>query len=141
MVQAMRQALKISNDESEQMRGTLAGLHPLLADAFPSVARLKRFLAEPTASLSRKLMAGLAAMDIQRERIETLERELSVLERTEFAPTPFINGDLLADHGLKPGPIFKRILEAVYDAQLEVRVNNRDEAIEMALRMAREGNA
>ncbi|HEY2588139.1 MAG TPA: hypothetical protein VGI81_20515 [Tepidisphaeraceae bacterium] len=139
VVQAMRQALKISNDESEQLRGTLAGLAPLFAQTFPGVARLKRFLAEPTAALSRKLMAGLAARRIQRERIEHLERELSQLERTEFAPTPFVNGDLLTERGLKPGPMFRRILEGVYDAQLEGRVNNRDEAVEMALRVAREG--
>jgi hypothetical protein len=135
-VHAMRQALKISNDESDSMRGTLAGLHPLLADEYPSVARLKRFLAEPTAGLSRKLMDALTTRGIHRERIERLQRDLSQLAQTEFAPIPFINGDLLTQHGLKPGPLFKRILEAVYDAQLEGRVNSRDEALAMALRQA-----
>lgn len=136
-VQAMRQALKISNDESEAMRGTLAGLHLLLAlDDYPPVARLKRFLAEPTAGLSRKLMDALAACGIHHERIERLQRNLSQLAQTEFAPIPFINGDLLTEHGLKPGPLFKRILEAVYDAQLEGRVNSRAEALAMALHLA-----
>jgi poly(A) polymerase len=138
MVQAMRQALKISNDESEQMRGVLAGLDPLLAETFPDVARLKRFLAEPTSALSRQFMAALAASGIQRERIKRLDDELSQHERTEFAPTPFINGDLLTERGLKPGPMFKQILDAVYDAQLEGGVKDRDEAMEMALRLARE---
>lgn len=139
MVQAMRQSLKISNEESEQMRGTLAGLEPLLADATPGVARLKRFLAEPTAALSRKLMAALAARGIHVERIQTLERELSQLEKTEFAPVPLINGDLLTSHGLKPGPLFKRILDAVYDAQLEGRVSTQEEALNLAMEMAKTG--
>jgi poly(A) polymerase len=135
-VQAMRQALRISNEESEQMRGTLAGLEPLLADAAPGVARLKRFLAEPTAALSRKLMAALAAMGLHVNRIQALERELAVLERTEFAPTPLLNGDMLTSHGLKPGPLFKRILDAVYDAQLEGQVSSQDQGLKMAFRLA-----
>lgn len=135
-VHAMRQALKISNEESESMRGTLAGLGPLLADDYPPVARLKRFLAEPTAGLSRKLLDALAICGVHRERIERLQRDLSELAQTDFAPTPFINGDLLNQHGLKPGPVFKRILEAVYDAQLEGRVHSHDEALAMGLRLA-----
>lgn len=131
-VRAMRQALKISNDETEQLRGTLAGVAPLVGDAFPRVAVMKRFLAEPTAGLSRKLMAGLAALGIDADRIAALERELAVLERTEFAPTPLIDGDLLTGMGLTPGPIFKRILNEVYDAQLEGRVGTREQAVAMA---------
>jgi poly(A) polymerase len=137
MVQAMRQALKISNDESEQMRGTLASLEPLLADAPPGVARLKRFLAEPTAELSRKLMAALASRQLHPERIQLIERELSQLQQTEFAPIPLINGDLLTAHGLKPGPLFKRILDVVYDAQLEERISSVEEGLELAMAMAR----
>jgi poly(A) polymerase len=136
MVQAMRQSLKISNDESEQMRGILGGLEPLLTDPMPGVAPLKRFLAEPTAELSRKLMAALAARGMYVERIQAVERELSALEKTEFAPIPLINGDLLTAHGLKPGPSFKRILDAVYDAQLEGRINTQEEALKLALEMA-----
>lgn len=140
MVQAMRQSLRISNDESEQMRGILAGLEPLLADAMPGVARLKRFLAEPTAALSRKLMSTLATRGMFVERIQIVEAELFELEKTEFAPDPLINGDLLTSHGLKPGPAFKRILDAVYDAQLEGRVSTQEEALKLALEMAKEGD-
>jgi hypothetical protein len=54
-------ALRLSNDECEAIDGTLTGLHPLTADAPPSVAALKRFLARPTADASRKLLAAMAA--------------------------------------------------------------------------------
>lgn len=136
MVQAMRQALKISNGESEQMRGTMAGLEPLLADTPPGLARLKRFLAEPTASLSRKLMNGLAANGIHSERSHSVERELTRFERTEFAPEPLINGDLLTARGLRPGPMFKRILDDVYDAQLEGRIHTAEEGLRLAMEWA-----
>src|SRR5438067_3299533 len=59
LVQAMRRALKISNEESDQMQGTLEGLAPLVRDEPPGVATLKRFLARPTAPLSRELLAAL----------------------------------------------------------------------------------
>ena len=35
-----------------------------------------------------------------------------------------------------PGPAFKRILDAVYDAQLEGEVTSKDGAMEMAMRIA-----
>jgi poly(A) polymerase len=138
-VRVMRQALKISNEESEQIRGTLAGIDPLLHDDFPRVATLKRFLAEPTASLSRHLMQALAAQGHQIDRIAALERDLQQLEKTEFAPTPLITGDDLTAQGLQPGPLFKRILTEVYDAQLESRISTRDQAIILAMSIAKSG--
>ena len=136
-VRVMRQALKISNEESEQLRGTLTGIDPLLRDDFPRVATLKRYLAEPTSPLSRHLMQALAAQGHQADRIADLERELQQLEKAEFAPTPLITGDDLTAHGLQPGPLFKRILTDVYDAQLEGRITTRDQAISCALSIAR----
>jgi poly(A) polymerase len=139
VVRAMRQALRISNEESEQMRGTLSALEPLLADDPPGVARLKRFLAEPTAELSRALLEAIAASGLFVEQMNRLRTELSELEKTEFAPPPLLNGDVLTQLGLTPGPIFKRILDAVYDAQLEERVRTPEEAQQLALRLAKGG--
>ena len=135
-VHAMRQALKISTDESEQMHGTLAALGPLLADAPPGVARMKRFLAEPTSPLSRQLLEALDAVAIQCHRIAWLRGRLADLEKTDIAPAPLIDGEVLISLGLTPGPIFKRVLEAIYDAQLEGTVREKEEAIALALRLA-----
>jgi len=140
-VHAMRQGLKVSNEESEQMRGTLAGVAPLLADQPPGVALLKRFLAEPTANLSRALLDAQHAVGVETQRIDWLRKELDALERTDFAPPPLINGDILTGLGLVPGPLFKKILDEVYDAQLEGRVGTREEAERMALDLARSAGA
>jgi poly(A) polymerase len=118
------------------MEGTLYGLGLLLANALPPVAALKRFLARPTAPLSRALFValppGLA------EHREKLERSLAELEQTEYAPAPLITGDNLTAAGLTPGPAFKRVLDAVYDAQLESRVTTREQALKLALELARQ---
>jgi len=57
--------------------------------------------------------------------------------REEVRPPPLVSGNDLIAMGLKPGPAFKEILEAVYDAQLEKRVRTKDEAMEAARRAAR----
>ncbi len=135
-VHAMRQALRISNDEMDEMQQTLDGIEPLLRDEPSRVAAMKRFLARATSPQSRALMDALRAVGIEPERIDWLKGELSRLEKEDVAPPPLITGDDLTAAGLTPGPAFKRILDTVYDAQLEGRVTMRDEAMAMAMAMA-----
>jgi hypothetical protein len=47
-------------------------------------------------------------------------------------PEPWVTGDDLIAMGTTPGPRFKVILDRVYDAQLEGRVQNQGEALELA---------
>jgi hypothetical protein len=135
MVQAMRRALKISNEESDEMQGTLEGLAPLLADEPPSVATIKRFLSRPTAEASVDLMDAVAG-ELQAERIAFLRQSFEELKGTETAPPPLITGDDLTAAGLKPGPVFKRVLDAVYDAQLEGRVGTKEQAMALGMELA-----
>lgn len=134
-VRAMRQGLKISNDESDELEGTLNGVAAMLAEPEPGVAGKKRFLATPTAPQARTLLTALARVGISVDRVEKVQRELSELAAGEFAPTPLITGDDLTAAGAIPGPAFKRALDAAYDAQLEGRIATRDQALAMALAM------
>jgi poly(A) polymerase len=138
LVQSLRQSLKISNEESDDVLGALEGLSPLLRDDRPRIATLKRFLARPTADLSRTLLRALGKTVLRSARISELEHQLAELEQTDFAPLPLITGDDLTASGLSPGPLFKKILDAVYDAQLEQLVQTRDEAMELARNRAGE---
>jgi poly(A) polymerase len=79
IVRGLRQALRISNDEAEDLGGALDGLRLLLDREAHTVAALKRFLARPTSRLSRDLLAA-----VQQE--DRVERRLRDLERTDFAP-------------------------------------------------------
>jgi poly(A) polymerase len=134
-VKGVRHALRVSNDESDQMEGTLHGLELLLGNASPTIPALKRFLARPTAALTRALLAALPS-ELPGRRAN-LERQLAELEQTDFAPPPLISGDDLTAAGLTPGPLFKRVLDQVYDAQLEGRVATKEQAMNLALELAR----
>ncbi len=138
MVQALRQSLKISNEESADMEESLEGVFMMLQDERPRLALKKRFLARPTALGSWALLRALSEAGYQRDRIAELEPELLELEQTAYAPLPFITGDDLVAAGLHPGPPFKRILDAVYDAQLEDQLSDRDAAMAMAMQLAAE---
>jgi poly(A) polymerase len=129
---AMREALKISNEELDAMVGILDPLETLLGDPEPGIAAKMRFLARPTASQSRALLRAIAALGSHAQRVAKLEADFEELLKVEVAPAPLITGDDLVAEGFRPGPVFRRILDAVYDAQLEGRVRTRQEAIETA---------
>jgi poly(A) polymerase len=134
---AMRQALKISNDEYAAMIGALSFGH-LIGETMPGIATIRRFLAGPFSSDARLLMAALAKCGIQRERIEDVLTRFHEFDGADIAPPPLVTGDDLTDAGLKPGPRFKVALDRTYDAQLEGRVATRKEAVEMAIGIAKE---
>lgn len=48
----------------------------------------------------------------------------------EIRPEPIIRGQNLIDLGFKPGPLFKEILTAVEDAQLEGDITDKEKALE-----------
>lgn len=52
-------------------------------------------------------------------------------------PPRLVTGHDLIALGLRPGPAFRDILEAVYNAQLEGQVRTREEALELAARTAK----
>jgi poly(A) polymerase len=132
---AMRQTLRYSNDESDALVGSL-DLGLLLQDALPSVAMLRRFLARAHAPAARMMLRALASVGQQAARIAWLEPTLERLARLEIGPDPLVSGDDLIAAGLSPGRQFKRILDEVYDAQLEDRVQTREQAMQLALSLA-----
>ena len=135
---ALRNGLRISNDESAAVAATM-NLWPLLQDAVPTVALMKRFLAGDHAADARVLLASLS-FDPWRERIAWLGGRLDSLSSEDVAPPPLVTGDDLIAAGLPPGPAFKRVLEAAYDEQLEGRLTDaaaaRAWAIQEAARLA-----
>jgi poly(A) polymerase len=136
--QALRTALRISNQESDEVEAVL-DLEALLAVEPPRTSTMKRFLAGPHSRPARLLLAALRASEpSMNSRIQWLETRFAELERQDVAPPPLVTGDDLIAHGLKPGKLFKRVLDDIYDAQLEDRVNTTQEALELAMRIARE---
>jgi len=54
---------------------------------------------------------------------------LTHLKSEEIRPVPLISGDDLIALGYRPGPIFKEILKAVEDAQLDLAIQDRAQAV------------
>jgi poly(A) polymerase len=136
-VNACRTGLKISNEESDLMAGC-TGLSALLVDAQPRVATMKRFLAEPFAADARRMLGAIGErVERYSSRVAWLEREFERLSRDNVSPPPFVTGDDLVANGLKPGRLFKRVLDAVYDAQLEDRVRTKAQAMQYAMEIAK----
>ena len=140
-VRAMRQALRISNEEAHEMSQVLETIAPLLADAPPTLAIKKRFLAESYWPGALNLMEAIASIGERAERILPMYVELMQLSATDHSPPPLVTGDDLVARGLKPGPAFKRALDFVYDEQLEGRVTTREHALELGERKVREFEA
>jgi poly(A) polymerase len=138
MVKSARQALRLSNEDSDEMENTLRGVWQLMTDVDPTVATLKRFLSEPTSSSSRAIWDILPLPPAESEKRARMMADLTEMAKSEVAPPPLITGDDLTAAGLKPGKLFKTVLDDVYDAQLEGRVHSKQEALALALRVASE---
>jgi poly(A) polymerase len=67
---------------------------------------------------------NLSLYEFAKERYEAAEP-------TQIRPTPLITGEDLIALGYLPGPDFRRMLNLVEDAQLEGRVQSREEALQM----------
>src|SRR5881398_766764 len=95
------------------------------------VAKLKRFMARPTFN---------EELELHRVDCESSHGMLDnygflLRKREEFAnepiiPPPLVRGDDLIALGLKPGPKFGEILEAVETRQLEESLRTREEALD-----------
>lgn len=130
----LRRALCLSNDETTSFRATLEG-----------VARLEgRWLTEGVAAQKRAAAAEWfrPALDILGARspaflspIRSRVAELAA-SASGIAPAPLVTGDDLIAAGLVPGPMYKRTLDAVYDAQLEGGVSTREAALALAIRLS-----
>src|SRR5213082_2815394 len=95
------------------------------------VAKLKRFMARPTFEDELELHR----VDCEGSHRMLDNYEFLLRKREEFAnepiiPPPLVRGDDLIALGLKPGPKFGEILEAVETQQLEGNLRTREEAIE-----------
>jgi len=135
-VRALRQALKISNQTADQVDFILSSAGELLAEAPPSLAQLKRFYARGESAEAILLLEALARLGIEPGRVSWLNDQFAALAGVDCAPPPLLTGDDLLAAGLAAGPLFKRLLHEVYDAQLENRIHSRAEALQLALSLA-----
>lgn len=134
--------LRLSNSEIGLMVWLAEHRDDLGAIRHRTLWFLKRLCAHPAIgdllSVERALRAA-AGKNLA--DVEYAERFLTATPREVIDPPPLITGGDLIALGLKPGPEFKRILDAVRNAQLDGTISTREEAIELARRLHSEGGA
>jgi poly(A) polymerase len=99
--------------------------------------RVKQLLIEPGI---HELLALYRAVALAEGRgidpVEYCQKLLRDWTQQDLNPAPFITGQDLIDLGLKPGPRFKEILDAVRDAQLDGVIHSKEEAMELVRQLA-----
>jgi poly(A) polymerase len=124
--------LKLSNAERERIEW-LVEKHQYLSDA-PQMrpSKLKTILAHPgIGELLALHRADALATGRGLEHVEFCEQKLREWSEAELNPPPLLTGDDLEKRGLKPGPIFKRLLDAVREAQLDGTITTSDEGMQL----------
>ncbi len=130
--------LKLSNAERERVVW-LVEKHQYLADARQMRAsKLKPVLADPgIGELLALHRADARASGKSVDHVEYCEFLLREWPAEELQPPPLLDGHDLARRGLRPGPLFKELLDAVREAQLDGTVRTKAEAWELVERMIR----
>ncbi len=132
-----RRALCLSNDEAQRLQDMLHALDRFGRETndFTTlpVANQKRAFAHPSAEDAELLLAvqnpdKYAALLDLRARLAA--------SPSGIAPDPLVDGSDLIEMGYSPGPGFKPLLAAIYDAQLEDRVADRHQALSLARSLA-----
>ncbi len=125
-------ALLLSNADQDALCRTLV-IHETLTGTWAGsgIASQKRGAARP--EFEQALMILEAA---DPDAAGGVRRRVQELVRTGLSPSPLITGDDLIDLGLPPGPSFGGVLDAVYDAQLEGGLRDREEALALARAIA-----
>jgi poly(A) polymerase len=135
--------LKLSNEQRERAEW-LVEKHQILCDVRQmKTSKLKTLLIHPGI---RELLdlhrADALASERSIDHVEYCEQLLREWSAEDLNPPPLLTGHDLVRAGLEPGPAFKRLLDAVREAQLEGTIKSTKEARELIeqLRQADEGD-
>jgi poly(A) polymerase len=121
--------LKLSNAERDHAAWLVSHLDRVagLDSVAPSVR--KRLLSSPFAP---DLLALARASSVEPSAVSYADDYLSRRPEGPLKPPPLLTGNDLIAIGMSPGPAFKSLLDAAYDAQLDGLITTRDLAREWA---------
>jgi poly(A) polymerase len=137
MAQEICRRFRLSNEETEHVMSLVAN-HMRFADVTRMKdSTLKRFFRLPQFEQHLELHRldcmsshrDLSLYDFAKEKFHTMPQE-------QIRPTPLITGDDLIRIGYRPGPMFKELLTAVEDAQLDGSISTKGEALALARKRA-----
>ncbi len=124
--------LRFSREDTEQVEALIAN-HMKFKDVHRmKESTLKRFLRMPQFSEHLELHRLDSISSSGRlENYELAKRKLDEYSEEHLQPEPLLTGADLIGMGYQPGPVFSLILRTIEDAQLEGRIQSRDEALDL----------
>ncbi len=101
------------------------------------MADLKFLMASPGFDdLTNLAAARIAAESAPTDALEEIKCRSRAIRPEDVSPAPMVDGNDLKAMGLQPGPIYKRILDQIYRAQLNGELNSRESGLSMASRLS-----
>jgi hypothetical protein len=134
LAQQWRHALCLSNFDRDGLIAILA-VHGALRRDWVDLAPAKkrRLAARPGFRPALAIVTTEAAEHAGRIRTDLLGMNV---DPDLPPPEPLVTGDDLVGMGMRPSPMFKGLLDAIYDAQLESEFEGKPAALEFARRLA-----
>ncbi len=130
MAADMLRRLRYSNDIIDAVVPMVARHMQFMNVQQMRTAKLKRFMASPTFAHELELhRVDCGSSNGFTDNLEYLIAKREEFSREPLIPTPLMTGRDLIQAGLKPGPLFSEILDAIQVEQLEGRLHTREEAL------------
>jgi len=131
--------LKMSRKDTDTV-AWLVRKHMIFKDARNMrESRLKRLFAEDAyESLEELCGADALASTGDLSDCEYCRLRREQMSEEEIKPAPLLNGRDLIEMGLEPGPIFSKLLDSVYEEQLEGALRNKEDAVKHVRKLLRE---
>lgn len=123
--------LRFSNEDTEQIASLIAN-HMRFKDV-PSMknSTLKRFVRLPRFEQHLELhRLDCLSSHGSLSSYDWVQRFLAETPPEAVRPERLLSGEDLKNMGFRPGPVFKEILDAVEDSQLEGKIGTRDQALD-----------
>lgn len=124
----LAETLVLSNHERQSL-ADLVAIRGRIETAWASlgVAARKRLASHPLFGRASELLRPYAP-----ELVASVVEDVASLRETGLAPTPWLSGADLLRLGFVPGPHLGRVLDRLYDLQLEGALASREDAIAAA---------
>jgi len=136
-VEAVAERLKLSNVETARLVWLVQHRDALTGAPTMRASKLKPLLVHAGIGDLLALHRAIAVSEGTGDaHVEFCEGVLRDTPAHELNPPPVVTGEHLIALGLKPGPAFKRLLDAVREAQLEGRANSTEQGLALVRELA-----
>ena len=132
MAEAICRKLRFSNTDRKAVTDLVVRHMHFLSVKEMKTSTLKRFLSHPNIEEDLELhRADCLASHGDLSNYHFCRKKLNEfrMEKEKIIPPPLVTGNDLIEQGYTPGPLFKKILERVQEAQLDGEIETKEEAI------------